>query len=121
MGQRRPSGAPGPGGGLSPGTPEASAQAAVRAVRTVTRVSASLAGRCAFPPVRPYQDLELQQGANMLFYRGANPRYAGTATPYPTYSPDAFRLVEMQSGVWSITEVCDEQGVCAPVQTQPLP
>jgi hypothetical protein len=67
------------------------------------------------------QDLVLEQGVNLLFYRGANPRYAGTSTPHPTYSPDAFRLVEMQSGVWSITEVCDEQGVCAPVQTQPIP
>jgi hypothetical protein len=67
------------------------------------------------------QDLVLQQGANLLFYNGTNPRYAGTDTPHPTYSPDAFRLVEMQSGVWSITEVCDQQGVCAPVQTQSLP
>ncbi len=67
------------------------------------------------------QDLVLQQGPNLLYYRGMNPRYAGTDTPHPTYSPDGFRLVEIQSGVWSITEVCDEQGVCAPVQTQALP
>ena len=67
------------------------------------------------------QDLVLQQGASFLFYRGMNPRYAGTDTPHPTYSPDAFRLVELQTGVWSITEVCDEQGVCAPVQTEGLP
>lgn len=67
------------------------------------------------------QDLVLEQGAGFLFYRGSNPRYAGTGTPHPTYSPDGFRLVEMQSGVWSITETCDEQGVCAPVRTKPLP
>jgi hypothetical protein len=67
------------------------------------------------------QDLVLQQGPNLLYYRGSNPRYAGTNTPHPGYSPDSFRLVEIRTGVWSITEVCDEQGTCAPVQTQALP
>ncbi|HEU4453782.1 MAG TPA: hypothetical protein VFR81_12025 [Longimicrobium sp.] len=66
------------------------------------------------------QDLVLERGANLLFYRGMNPRYAGTSTPHPTYSPDSFRIVEMQTGVWSITEICDDRGACAPVQAQPM-
>ncbi|HEU0298283.1 MAG TPA: hypothetical protein VFR37_02490 [Longimicrobium sp.] len=67
------------------------------------------------------QDLVLQQGDGFLFYRGMNPRYAGTDTPHPSYSPDGFRLVELRTGVWSITEMCDEQGACAPVETEALP
>ena len=60
------------------------------------------------------QDLVLEQGVNLLFDRGANPRYAGTSTPHPTYSPDAFRLVEMQSGVWSITEYATSRASAHP-------
>lgn len=66
------------------------------------------------------QDLVLEEGADLLFYRGMNPRYAGTSTPHPTYSPDSFRIMEMQAGIWTITEICDNQGVCAPVRTQPM-
>lgn len=67
-----------------------------------------------------YQDLELRQDGRLLYYMGSNPRDPADGTPASTYSPDGFRLVEVQSGVWSITEVCDLQGVCAPVVTTAL-
>jgi hypothetical protein len=67
------------------------------------------------------QDLVLYQDANLRAYQGMDPRYAGTGTPHPSYAPDIFRLVELQSGRWSITEVCDTRYACAPVSMEVLP
>ena len=43
------------------------------------------------------QDLVLEQGVNLLFYRGANPRYADTSTPRSSRSPRRVRCSRSRS------------------------
>lgn len=61
------------------------------------------------------QELALVESEGMFVYQGLNPRYAGTSTPFPEYSPDAFRVAEFGPGEWTIDMACDDQGLCAPV------
>jgi len=66
------------------------------------------------------QDLVLRQNSGITYYEGSNPRTAGTNQLDPTYSPDSFRVVQLQVNHWTITEICDLQRVCAPVTVIPL-
>lgn len=66
------------------------------------------------------QDLVLQQSGNMTYYQGVNPRFADTQEAHPEYNPDMFRVVEMQTDGWSVTETCDVQ-MCWPVYAEVLP
>lgn len=66
------------------------------------------------------QDLVLQQSGNKTYYQGMNPRVASTQQPYPEYNPDMFRLVEVQTNSWAVTETCDVN-VCSPVYAEVIP
>jgi hypothetical protein len=66
------------------------------------------------------QDLVLQHSGKMTYYQGTNPRIASTQEAYPDYNPDMFRVVEVQTNTWSVTETCDVN-MCLPVTTQVLP
>ena len=66
------------------------------------------------------QNLALRQDAGVIYYEGSNPRTAATQQPDPTYSPDLFRVVQLQVNHWTISEICDLQRLCAPVTVTPL-
>ena len=64
------------------------------------------------------EDLQLEQDANGIRYRGSNPRYSGTSTPYPEYQPDVFMIEPTQPGEWTYSRACDVNG-CNAVTVQP--
>jgi hypothetical protein len=66
------------------------------------------------------QDLILQQSDKMTYYQGMNPRFASTQEAYPEYNPDLFRVVEVQTDAWTVTETCDVN-MCLPVTAEAIP
>jgi hypothetical protein len=66
------------------------------------------------------QDLVLQQSGSKTYYQGMNPRVATTQQAYPEYNPDMFRVVEVQTNSWAVTETCDVN-LCSPVEAHMLP
>lgn len=61
------------------------------------------------------QDMGTQSYEGDILLVGSNPRYAGSLASVPDYSPDTFRLTQLQSGEWIIADTCNTQGMCAPV------
>ena len=67
------------------------------------------------------QDISLstdQYGRTLV---GSNPRISGTFFPHLTYSPDNFKLQQVSNNSVKITELCDQAGNCATVNSQFFP
>ncbi|OAD21807.1 membrane protein [Candidatus Thiomargarita nelsonii] len=65
------------------------------------------------------QDMHLQSYQNEMFLVGSNPKVGGTNIP-ALYSPDTFRLKRLPDGSLTISDMCDQNGVCALVQVEVL-
>ncbi len=62
------------------------------------------------------QDMLARPNGHDVILTGSNPREFSTGQRAFYYSPDRFRLSQASSGLWTIQDTCDLQGVCAPVK-----
>lgn len=60
--------------------------------------------------------MRLQYYENDIFLVGSNPKVSGTNIPAAHYSPDIFRVKKLPDGSLTISDMCDQNGVCALVQ-----
>lgn len=68
------------------------------------------------------EDLVLQATSSGWLYMGSNVRDPSDNRSLEDgeYSPDSFRLLQTSAGSWTVSDMCDNQGICSPVQVQPV-